>query len=332
MTRAALTLPEFAGAVPWLHLDRLPARQEEFAFGLLSDRTGLARPGVFERAIEVTNLVHPDFAIQVGDAIEGHTTDSDELARQWAEFDAITSDLEVPLFRVPGNHDVSNELMRGEWLRRHGALHYHFVYSDVLFLVLDTQDPPEIMVERIHQVMRPAPEAMHELLDDLKSLKATDPVAYGAKLQPMLESMLDWEGTQPAALSDEQVEWAEQIITENADVRWTVLCMHMPAWQGDGHRGLDRIRRALGDRPYTAFAGHVHNYRHTRIDGRDHIRLGPTGGGWVISGEEGNFDHITLVTMTSAGPRIANLALDGILGPEGGTFNPARRQQELLPS
>src|SRR5205823_10148546 len=125
-------------AAPWLYLDRLPDRSSDFNFALLSDRTGLARPGVFERAVEVTNLLRPDFAIQIGDCIEGYTTEPAELARQWDEFDAITKVLEVPLFRVPGNHDVSNDIMREEWVRRYGLLHYHFVYRGVLFIVLDT--------------------------------------------------------------------------------------------------------------------------------------------------------------------------------------------------
>ena len=48
------------------------------------------------------------------------------------------------------------------------------------------------------------------------------------------------------------------------------------------------------------------------IDGNQHIRLGPTGGLWVIGGDHGNFDHVTLVRMESDGPHVVNLALDGI--------------------
>ena len=42
----------------------------------------------------------------------------------------------------------------------------------------------------------------------------------------------------------------------------------------------------------------------------------------VSTKEEGSFDHLTWVTMTETGPRIANIVLDGILGAEGGVFRP----------
>ncbi|HET7797080.1 MAG TPA: hypothetical protein VFK72_04300, partial [Nevskia sp.] len=131
------------------------------------------------------------------------------------------------------------------------------------------------------------------------------------------------EARQPAHLSAEQAEWAASVVREHADVRWTVILMHIPAWQGEMHPALVTIRQALAGRPYTAFAGHLHNYQRRVIDGCDHIRLGPSGGCWVSTRDEGNFDHITWVTMTAYGPpRIANLVLDGILGVEGGSFRP----------
>lgn len=58
------------------------------------------------------------------------------------EADTILGRFDVPLCRVPDNDDVSNELQRAEWLRRYGALYYHFLHHDVLFIVRDTQDPP----------------------------------------------------------------------------------------------------------------------------------------------------------------------------------------------
>jgi 3',5'-cyclic AMP phosphodiesterase CpdA len=314
---AGIRLPEVANAAPWSRLDRVPDRSAEFTFAVLSDRTGLARPGVFERAIDITNLLRPDFAIQIGDCIEGYTSDAAELARQWEEFDAISAHLEVPLFRVPGNHDVSNEFMREEWLRRFGLLWYHFIYRDVLFLVLDTSDPPQTLAD----FLPPDGEgASTEFIAELRALVATDPGAATARV----EALIDWDGTMPAHLSEAQAAWAETIITEHAWVRWTVLCMHMPAWQGVVHPVLVRLRHALAGRPYTMFAGHVHNYRHTLVDGRDHIRLGPTGGIWVRSHDEGNVDHLTLVTMTLEGPRMANLKLDGVFALEGpsGTARP----------
>ena len=39
--------------------------QGQFSFAVLSDRTGMARPGVFESAVEATNLLMPELAVQV---------------------------------------------------------------------------------------------------------------------------------------------------------------------------------------------------------------------------------------------------------------------------
>jgi 3',5'-cyclic AMP phosphodiesterase CpdA len=323
---APLLLPDLGPITPWSGLADAPVRPDEFSFLLLSDRTGMAQPGVFERAVAITNLLRPDFALHLGDAIEGYTRDPGELARQWKEFDGIVGALEVPLFRVPGNHDVGNELMRDEWLARHGALHYHFRYRDVLFLVLDTQDPPQSLA----QMLRPAPGSPtdlpdpltallaagdrldeQELIDEVQRLLAQEP----ATLQALLKAVK--EGTQPGNLGDEQLDQLVGTVVEHDDVRWTVLLMHMPLWQGDGHPGLDRLRDALGGRPYTAFAGHTHNYRHSVLDGRDHVRLGSTGGIRMATTPEGDFDHVSWVTMTPSGPAVANLVLDGVLGVQG---------------
>jgi hypothetical protein len=78
----------------------------------------------------------------------------------------------------------------------------------------------------------------------------------------------------------------------------------------------------LGNRPYTMFAGHIHNYRREVIGGRDHIRLGPTGGAWVRTGDRGNFDHVSVVRMGRGEPSIANVVLDGVLSIDGGIYPP----------
>jgi 3',5'-cyclic AMP phosphodiesterase CpdA len=44
---------------------------------------------------------------------------------------------------VPGNHDVANAVEAKEWEARFGRRYYHFVYRDVLFLMLCTDDPHE---------------------------------------------------------------------------------------------------------------------------------------------------------------------------------------------
>jgi hypothetical protein len=165
-----------------------------FTFGLLSDRTGLARPGVFEHAVEVLNWLRPDFVIQIGDVIEGYTTDEGVLSAEWEEAESMLDLLEVPLFRVVGNHDVSNDVMRSEWQRRHGLLYYHFRFDDVLFLIMDTCDPPQALSDFGGEGDN---ELTPQRLDELRALRESDPDA----LRRQFESMADWDSTMPAQIS-----------------------------------------------------------------------------------------------------------------------------------
>ena len=314
----AFRVPTIEGAQPWLNLQNLPKRPEEFTFSLLSDRTGLARAGVFEQAVELTNLFRPDFTVHIGDAVEGYTDDPATISQQWEEFDGITDRLDGPLFRVSGNHDVSNPTMRDEWLRRFGALHYAFVYQECLFVVLDTQDPPQALEDfRFENVDI---EKTHRTL--LERFAADPQAAVAAQNTDTLE------GPQPANFTEAQLAWIDEVMSQHTEVKWTFVFMHMPIWQDRTDQNYLRLREALGDRNFTMFSGHCHNYRREVIDGRDHIRLGPSGGIWCYEGDEGNFDHITLVTMTPNGPRIANVVLDGVIGVEGGEYRPRGRFDE----
>lgn len=130
-----------ASAVPWTHLDFF-ADPDDFQFAIVSDRTGGLRPGVFATAVDRLNLLNPEFVMCVGDLIEGYTEDEAKLEREWAAFDEIVDRLEMPFFYAPGNHDIGNPVMAQKWQARRGPAYYHFLYRDVLFLVLNTEDPP----------------------------------------------------------------------------------------------------------------------------------------------------------------------------------------------
>lgn len=126
-------------AVPWTHTD-FKNKPENFSFAIMADRTNGHRVGVFRSAIEKINSLQPEFVLSVGDLIEGYTTDTVELRRQWDEFDGLLKPLQMPFFRVPGNHDVSNEVQKALWAKQFGRDYYHFIYKDVLFLVLNSSD------------------------------------------------------------------------------------------------------------------------------------------------------------------------------------------------
>jgi len=128
-------------ANPWTHLN-FYNNPDNFQFAIVSDRTGGHRPGVFADAVEKLNLLRPEFVMSIGDSIEGYSEDEKELNLQWDEFDSLVNKLRMPFFYVPGNHDISNEVMAKKWAKRLGLSYYHFIYRDVLFLCLNTEDDP----------------------------------------------------------------------------------------------------------------------------------------------------------------------------------------------
>lgn len=124
---------------PWNHIE-WNASPEQFQFAIVTDRTGGHRPGIFPTGIKKLNLLQPEFVMSVGDFIEGYTKDTVRLNAEWKEFNGFISELEAPFFYVPGNHDFTNEVMEKKWNEMFGVSYYHFVYKDVLFLCLNSED------------------------------------------------------------------------------------------------------------------------------------------------------------------------------------------------
>lgn len=127
---------------PWTHL-RFHNDPNAFQFAIVSDRTGGHREGVFPDALARLNQLRPEFVMCVGDLIEGYTDQREQLAREWRELDGFIAQLDMPFFYVPGNHDITNATMNRFWREKFGVSHYAFVYRDVLFMCLDTQDNGE---------------------------------------------------------------------------------------------------------------------------------------------------------------------------------------------
>ena len=134
-----IVVPEEPGANPWTH-QQFGNDPDDFQFVIVTDRTGGHRPGVFPDGLRKAELLRPEFVMSVGDLIEGYTEDEAELDQQWDEIESFTASLPVPFFYVPGNHDIANDAMARKWNERFGRPYYHFIYRDVLFLCLSTED------------------------------------------------------------------------------------------------------------------------------------------------------------------------------------------------
>ena len=283
---------------PWSH-DRFD-NSAQFSFAIISDLWGGGRPGILQVALEQINLFRPDFIMSVGDLIDGGTEDLSQLNKEWDEFDSIASMARAPFFYAGGNHDLTNVVMRDVWKARHGPRYYHFVYKNVLFLVLDSEDYNETRMQEIYEARAVAIEIMDG--------KREGNVATSEYFR-MPER-------RTGEISKMQSEYFENVLQQYSNVEWTFLLMHKPVWMGEAPGNLDRIEASLGNRPYTVINGHFHTYSHTMRHNRDYIMLGTTGGSQNDQSDMA-FDHFTIVTMTKEGPSIANLKLEGVLNKKG---------------
>jgi hypothetical protein len=291
------------GSNPWTNLN-FENDSTDFQFAIVSDLTGGYRPPVFEQAVEKINLLQPEFVMSIGDLIQGGSTIYDktpdgkrifkpkELDRQWCQFNSWVEKLNMPFFYLPGNHDISGKTTVDKWHNTFGKSYYHFIYKNVLFLCIDTQDPP------IHGFSDDQRDYFINVLKQNTNVKWTLVFMH-----------------QPAwIVNDADVPeywWAEK------------------KWRGTKYlQNFRQVETLLAQRPYTLFSGHHHAYLKDTKNGQGHYILATTGGQGTgekfttkygtpskkLAGlDKGQFDHIMWVTMTNKGPVIANLLLKGIL-------------------
>ena len=294
------------GAKPYSHLN-FQNNPDDFQFAVIGDRTGGNRPGVFSAAMGILNLLQPEFVMNVGDFIEGYVDGEDDnesvLRAQWAEIDEKIGQLDMPMFFVQGNHDVNFDPSEKVWFDRVGTSrgYGHFIYKDVLFLMLSTEDEPKQNVD---------PE-LRAKYDAIKAGELRDP----KQIQEVIMQLEHWAGK--INISDAQVEYFTKVLEANPDVRWTIGFMHSPPWVQDDPGNFAKIESLLANRPYTMFAGHTHTYNYTRRNDRDYITMGMTGAGVQPTESVGNMDHVAWVTMTEEGPIISQILLNGVLDKTG---------------
>jgi hypothetical protein len=287
------------GETPWTHSE-FDDEEGKFTFALFSDLTGGERQGVFQVAIEQLRLLRPELIVNVGDLIEGGTTDRDQLEREWNSFDQRSSRARAPVFHVGGNHDLTNPVMWEVWEERYGRRYYHFIYKNVLFLVMDTEDNHPEFQESLADIRSESLQVVAE-----EGWDAFEGTEYGQSTE-----------RRSGRIGADQAAYFREVIRKNPEVRWTFVLMHKPAWERPREENFSTIETALGGRPYTVFYGHVHSYLHEQRHGRDYIRLATTGGVQNIK-KDMAVDHVTLVTVSEDGVDIANLRLSGIFDKTG---------------
>ena len=286
------------GATPWTS-DVFELEEEDFTFAIISDLNGGEREGVYSAAVSQLNRLDPTFVVSVGDLIDGGTEDSLQLATEWNSFDQRTSKLNMPFFYLGGNHDLTNPVMRKFWEHRFGRRYYHFVYEDVLFLMMDSEDYEE---QRMNEIYEARAKALKIIAGEVEG-EYEDTEYY------------HMEERQVGGMSNDQFSYFKDVLENYPNVKWTFVLMHKPLWKREGDKGLGKLETLLSKRPYTVINGHEHTFSHRLRNQRDYMILGTTGGGQNKT-DSMAFDHVSLVRMDKK-PVITHLKMNGILNERG---------------
>ena len=124
-------------------------------FGMFTDNKGFTKETInFEKAIRAVNRLHPAFVVVCGDLVN-QRGNRDQIA----EYKRIVAELDpaVPLYNVPGNHDVGNKPTDeglADYRKNFGADYYSFTSGNLFGIVLNSSlffDPSLVPEETAKQ-------------------------------------------------------------------------------------------------------------------------------------------------------------------------------------
>ncbi|QFU77396.1 serine/threonine protein phosphatase [Halioglobus maricola] len=269
-------------------------------FAIIGDLTGGEREGVFDAAVAALAQLNPDFVLSVGDLIEGGTEDVAQMEREWAAFTDRLTPLNMPLYPLVGNHDISNMAMREWWEGSVGPRYYHFRLGDYLFLMLDSEDFSGQRFAEIKQLRN----------DAVAVYKSQGPEAFLATDYSRLDER------KFGVMGRAQSDYFIQVLDKNQDAYWVFVLMHKPLWDS-ASSGYADLEQALGNFSYSVFNGHEHSYNREVRAGVEHIQMGTTGGEFTPKTRGEYMDHILWVTLGRGGPDMVNIKLEGLVGRAG---------------
>ena len=265
---------------------------------------GGEREGVYATAVQQLNMLDPTFVLSVGDLIDGGTEDTLQLRKEWDFFDKRTEKLQMPFFYLGGNHDLTNPVMREFWKNRFGPRYYHFIYEDVLFLMMDSEDYEE---ERMMEIYKARAKALKIINGEIEG------TYENSEYYNMPERRI-------GGMSKAQLDYFTKAVEKNPDVKWTFVLMHKPLWMREDEKGLGPLEDVLANRDYTVINGHFHSFSNQMRKGRSYTILGTTGGSQNPQ-DSMAFDHISLVRMAKK-PVITHLKMEGVLNEQGNLPTP----------
>ena len=257
------------------HTERpMPDDSQRFCFAVVPDRAGGDYRHAWTNALEKLNLLRPDFAMTVGDVIPASWLDEKTVIAQWDELAGQLAKVSPRFYTVVGNHDYQTAESKKIWQRYNGPdTYYSFVYKNVLFMALDTQDqqrdPDTGIGKAQYDWIR---RTLREHLDVRWTFLFMHAPSY-------------W-------LSD---EWKALEADALRDRKYSVFA-------GDWHCYYHARRN--GHDYYTLSVAGGASAMGSQKPLERSVLKGP---------EYGEMDHITWVTMTEEGPVVANILLDGVL-------------------
>jgi hypothetical protein len=93
-----------------------------------------------EEVIDRVSELKADFLVITGDMISGRPERDDPtlLRNDWEVFDDSLRQLDIPIYRVPGNHDANDPESRDIYLERYPEPPYAFTFRGSRFVLLDS--------------------------------------------------------------------------------------------------------------------------------------------------------------------------------------------------
>lgn len=127
----------------------LAADPASVRFAILGDRTGEARPAVYEQVSREAAAENPAFVVTVGDSIQG--TNDASAAAEWGRFKEMLRPFDrIPVYLAPGNHDVWSAESAKLFERNAGhPLHYSFDSGPVHCTILDNSRSDQLPAEEM---------------------------------------------------------------------------------------------------------------------------------------------------------------------------------------
>ena len=185
------------------------------------------------------------------------------------------------------------------WEKRYGPTYYHFKYKDVLFLILNSEDYSN---QRFNEIFEARDLALKVLSGEVEG--EYEETEYFKMTERSFGDM-----------SDEQLNYFENVIKANEDARWTFLFMHKPLWKNKNNQKFQSLLEKLKTREYSVFSGHEHSFSQELINGKSFTILATTGGSQNPNNPNA-FDHFTWISMKEK-PSVSHFLLDGVLNERG---------------